>query len=118
MEKYGKLVGFYLGTQPVVVVADYEMMKDLLKRDEVSGRPPGVPFNEFRPGHSTVGKDNIGRNPGVLHSQGRDWREQRRFLLRNLRDFGFGKTEILILINSSIAFGAPSSPHLSSNSCK
>ena len=94
VEKYGKLLGFYMGTQPYVVVADYEMMKDLLKRDEVSGRPTNVPFNEFRPGHSTVGKDNIGRQPGVLLSQGRDWREQRRFLLRNLRDFGFGKSEM------------------------
>ena len=94
VEKYGKLLGFYLGTQPFVVVADYEIMKDLLKRDVVSGRPPNVPFNEFRPGHATVGKDNVGRNPGVLLSQGQDWSEQRRFLLRNLRDFGFGKSEM------------------------
>ena len=94
VEKYGKLFGFYLGSQPSVVVADYEMMKDLLKREDVSGRPPAYPFNEIRPGHHTVGKDSQGRNPGVLLSQGRAWREQRRFLLRNLRDFGFGKTEM------------------------
>ena len=94
VRKYGKIVGFYLGSQPWVVVADYKIMKDLLKRDEVSGRPSVVPFNEFRPGHNTVGNDNIGRNPGVLLAQGRGWREQRRFLLRNLRDFGFGKSEM------------------------
>ena len=94
VKKYGKLVGFYMGSQPFVIVADYKMMKELLKRDEISGRPPAYPFNEFRPGHNTVGKDSIGRNPGVLLSQGRGWREQRRFLLRNLRDFGFGKSEM------------------------
>ena len=94
VNKYGKLVGFYLGSQPFVVVADYKMMKDLLKREEVSGRPPCYPFNEFRPGHYTVGKDSQGRPAGVLLSQGRGWREQRRFLLRNLRDFGFGKSEM------------------------
>jgi cytochrome P450 len=94
VKKYGKIVGFYLGSQPWVVVADYKIMKDLLKRDEVSGRPSVVPLNEFRPGHSTVGNDNKGRNPGVLLAQGRGWREQRRFLLRNLRDFGFGKSEM------------------------
>ena len=94
VEKYGKLFGFYLGSQPFVVVADYGMMKDLLKRDDVSGRAPSFPFNEFRPGHYTVGNDNKGRAPGVLLSQGRGWNEQRRFLLRNLRDFGFGKSEM------------------------
>ena len=69
-------------------------MKDLLKRDEVSGRPDQRPFNEVRPGHWTVLEDSKGRVPGVLQSQGRMWREQRRFLLRNLRDFGFGKSEM------------------------
>ena len=94
VKKYGKLVGFYMGSQPFVVVADYKLMKDLLKREEVSGRPSAYPFNEFRPGHKTVGKDSQGRSPGVLLSQGRGWREQRRFLLRNLRDFGFGMSEM------------------------
>ena len=92
--KYGKIVGFYLGSKPFVVIADYDMMKDLMKREELSGRPSTVPLCNFRPGHDTVGVDNLGRAPGVLFSQGSYWREQRRFLLRNLRDFGFGKSEM------------------------
>ena len=73
VEKYGKLLGFYIGSQPYVVVADYDIMKDLLKRDEVSGRPDISPFNDGRPGHWTVGEDMKGRSPGVLFSQGRYW---------------------------------------------
>ena len=94
VEKYGKILGFYLGSKPFVVIADYSMMKELLKREELSGRPPVTPLNEFRPGYDSVGVENKGRAPGVLLSQGLYWREQRRFLLRNLRDFGFGKSEM------------------------
>ena len=92
VEKYGKFFGFFVGRQPYVVIADYDIMKDVLKLDEVAGRQDVRPNNEFRPGHWTVGYENSGRPPGVLFSQGRYWREQRRYLLRNLRDFGFGKT--------------------------
>ena len=94
IERYGKLVGFYMGSKPFVVVADYDTMKDLLKREEVSGRPPIAPLSEFRPGYNTLDSENHRRAPGVLFSQGSYWREQRRFLLRNLRDFGFGKSEM------------------------
>ena len=94
VKKYGKLVGFYMGSKPFVVIADYGLLKDLLKREEVAGRPPIAPLHEFRPGHKTLGPDNEGRMPGVLRTQGPYWREQRRFLLRNLRDFGFGKSEM------------------------
>ena len=94
IEEYGKLVGFYMGSKPFVVVGDYDIMKDLLKREEVSGRPPVAPLSEFRPGYQTLDSENYRRAPGVLFSQGSYWREQRRFLLRNLRDFGFGKSEM------------------------
>ena len=30
-------------------------------------------------------------SPGVIASEGQEWVEQRRFTLRHLRDFGFGK---------------------------
>ena len=94
VSKYGNIVGFYLGSKPFVVIADYDMMKELLKHESLSGRPKTVPISEFRPGHGTEAVDNLGRNLGVLLSQGSHWREHRRFLLRNLRDFGFGKNEM------------------------
>ena len=92
IEKYGKIVGFYIGSKPFVVVADFDMIKELLKRDEFAGRPATRPICDARPGYnSATAGDLDGRPPGVLLSQGSYWREQRRFLLRNLRDFGFGK---------------------------
>ena len=94
VDKYGKVFGFYVGSQPYVVVADYEYVKHVLKHEGGCDRPDMTPINELRPGQWTLGKEQPGMSPGVAFSQGRYWREQRRFLLRNLRDFGFGKSSM------------------------
>lgn len=94
MAQYGKTVGFYIANEPAVVVADYDAIKRLLKRDEVSARPSLRPFTDFRPGSWVLDKENEGRVPGVLFIHGKYWSEQRRFSLRVLRDFGFGKTSM------------------------
>jgi hypothetical protein len=39
-------------------------------------------------------RETNGGVPGVIFSHGNYWKELRRFLLRNLRDFGFGKTSM------------------------
>jgi hypothetical protein len=40
--------------------------------------------------------------PGVISTSGRYWRDQRRFLLKNLKDFGFGRASMESLIQGSI----------------
>jgi hypothetical protein len=35
-----------------------------------------------------------GRMPGVIFSHGKYWKELGRFMLRNLKDFGFGKSSM------------------------
>ena len=37
-----------------------------------------------------------------MFANGQEWQEQRRFTLRNLRDFGFGKTSMESLIQEEI----------------
>ena len=90
LANYGKIVGFYAGLRPAVIISDYDIAKELLKRDDVSSRPKLYPANNLRPGHEFPGVE--GRALGLLLSHGQNWRETRRFVTRNLRDFGFGKT--------------------------
>jgi parvulin-like peptidyl-prolyl isomerase len=35
-KKYGSVFGFYLGNTPFVVITDFQDIKEILKKDEVS----------------------------------------------------------------------------------
>jgi methyl farnesoate epoxidase/farnesoate epoxidase len=50
-----------------------------------------------------MNRDLNGGVPGVVFSHGGYWIELRRFLLRNLRDFGFGKTSMEALFQEEVA---------------
>ena len=67
-------------------------MRELLKKEETHYRPYQIPFNEFRRGWDDPHIKCKGL--GVALSEGQYWKEQRRFALRHLRDFGFGKTSM------------------------
>ena len=94
MSQYGNIIGFYVGNEPAVVLAEFELIKTVMKRDDVAARPSLRPFCDLRPGHWVVDKENEGKVPGVIFTQGKFWTEQRRFVLRVLRDFGFGKASM------------------------
>ena len=77
----------------MVVVSDYNMIKDLYKKLEACARPKiSQPFHELRFGSS----DGLQR--GLLQSSGSEWMEQRRFTMRQLKDMGFGKSSMEDLI--------------------
>lgn len=67
----------------VIVINDYKLIHDALKREEFLGRPD---FEGY------IMRNGGVKNRGVLFTDGtKNWHEQRRFTLRTLRDFGFGK---------------------------
>ena len=49
-----------------------------------------VIFSDFNPSSLRHGSPKFWL-PGVIASDGQEWVDQRRFTLRHLRDFGFGK---------------------------
>ena len=73
------------------------MIKDVLKNEATASRPKLAPFQDLRPGGEVEGvldKENSDWVPGIIFSRGRAWTDQRRFTLRVLRDFGFGKSSM------------------------
>nr|AKH03509.1 cytochrome P450 3075A3 [Paracyclopina nana] len=96
-EKYGSIFSLYLGNTTAVVFTELEDIKDIFGREETANRPP-IPGFRVRPGWDTPCKIDPELNamspPGVIFSNGHYWKDHRRFLLKNLRDFGFGKTSM------------------------
>ena len=86
--------------KPIILISFF--LPELFKRPEASSRLDMPPFNKCRPGWETMGPDNKGQMPGVISSSGRYWSEQRRFLLKNLKDFGFGRSSMESLIQEEM----------------
>ncbi|XP_049787583.1 probable cytochrome P450 304a1 [Schistocerca cancellata] len=76
-----KLLGFYFGPYPTVVACDYDAVKEVLANPHLQGRASNVAIRDRA----------YGKDLGVFFVDGELWKEQRRFSLRYLRDFGFGR---------------------------
>ncbi|XP_067003245.1 probable cytochrome P450 303a1 [Anabrus simplex] len=87
------LVGLRVGKDLQVVLCSYEAVREVLNREEFDGRPKGI-FYETR---------TWGVRRGVLLTDETFWQEQRRFVLRHLRDLGFGRRTMSQLIEEESA---------------
>eukprot|EP00092_Neocalanus_flemingeri_P065658 GFUD01079879.1.p1 GENE.GFUD01079879.1~~GFUD01079879.1.p1 ORF type:complete len:438 (-),score=100.01 GFUD01079879.1:38-1351(-) len=72
----------------LVFVGDFETLKYIYNHPDCQGRANNIFKESFKEDRMIKGKDF----PGVIMSEGKVWEDQRRFTLRALRDFGFGKT--------------------------
>jgi cytochrome P450 family 33 len=85
-QKYGPVYTFVSGFIVIVTVNDYDMIQEMFIKDgdTYSNR---FKFKEFT--DLTRGGDY-----GVIGTDGPLWREQRRFALKTLRDFGLAKNQM------------------------
>jgi hypothetical protein len=72
------------------VINDPKLIREAWNLPQLCGRFR-LPINLVRMG-------NDGRQRGIIFNDGANWAEQRRFSLRHLRDFGFGKTSMESII--------------------
>uniref|UniRef100_A0A8D0U6F8 unspecific monooxygenase n=1 Tax=Sus scrofa TaxID=9823 RepID=A0A8D0U6F8_PIG len=83
-EVYGPVFTVYFGIKPTVVLYGYEAVKEALVDlgEEFSGR-----------GHFPVA-EKTHKGLGIIFSNGKKWKEIRRFSLMTLRNLGMGKRSI------------------------
>ncbi|XP_014285841.1 cytochrome P450 18a1 [Halyomorpha halys] len=74
-KKYGGIFSLSLGNQFVVILSDYKLIREAFRREDFTGRPD----TEFT---------NILGGYGIINSDGRLWKEQRKFLHDKLRRLG------------------------------
>ncbi|XP_042638299.1 cytochrome P450 2C19-like [Orycteropus afer afer] len=81
---YGPVFTLYFGMRPTVVLHGYEAVKEALidQGEEFSGRG-SFPLTE-----------KANNKLGIIFSNGKTWKEIRRFSLITLRNFGMGKRSI------------------------
>ncbi|XP_072406281.1 cytochrome P450 2K1-like [Chiloscyllium punctatum] len=93
-EKYGNVFSVELGPLKAVVLTGYDTVKDALVNhaDQFSGRPPIPIFDDYS------------FRTGVVFSDGKLWRENRKFVISALRGFGMGKKSIEDRISEEASF--------------
>jgi len=84
-----------LGTYATIVVSELNIMKKLLNNEHFSHRLEiSHPPSRLRLMKQLRGYNGV----GIVAASGQTWKEQRRFALKNLRDFGLGKESMEALI--------------------
>ncbi|CAL8126604.1 unnamed protein product [Orchesella dallaii] len=83
-KQYGDIYEVKLGTQRAVVISNPKWVKEIFSTDTAfSGRSRIQCFEMYPDTPFAL---------GIVSSEGEFWETHRRFLLRQLRDFGFGKS--------------------------
>ncbi|EFN65051.1 Probable cytochrome P450 304a1 [Camponotus floridanus] len=76
------LFSCYLGEYFAVIANDYANIKEILSREEFDGRITNIDYIKDRA---------FKKKLGIFFIDGPKWQEQKRFALRYMRDFGFGR---------------------------
>ncbi|KAJ1108888.1 hypothetical protein NDU88_006258 [Pleurodeles waltl] len=80
-KEYGPVFTIWMGSAPVVVLCDYDTVKDALVNhaEEFSGR------------HTLKSSEKVIGSYGIVNNNGAEWQTLRRFAITTLRNFGMGK---------------------------
>ena len=91
IRKYGGACSVNLGPgKRIVIIGRYDEMNEVTRTGALTSRPPNVNDVSVFLRHGTDGTDAR----GLIFSSGEEWEEQRKFMLRSLRDLGFGKSHM------------------------
>lgn len=82
--KYYKtnVLGLYFASTPTIIVNDEKGIREALFTRAFDGKP-ALLLAQLR--------DPDFKIRGIFFTEGPEWKEQRRFMLRHMRDYGFGR---------------------------
>ncbi|XP_021960494.2 cytochrome P450 18a1 [Folsomia candida] len=101
---YGPVVQAHLATTRIAIISDHVILRKIFAQTEYSGRPDFHSDMTSTPAEIAEMKKLYGKSAyGLSPTEGKIWEELRRFTLRQLRDFGFGKQSMEELIMVEVA---------------
>lgn len=84
------VIGLKVGKDKLVVAIGADSIREMMCNEDLDGRPTG-PFYETR---------TWGQRKGILLTDGDFWIDQRRFLVRHLKEFGFARRGMVEMIQN------------------
>merc|ERR1712032_988509 len=87
---FGPVTGLYAGSYPTIVLNDWPLAKSLFAKEEFCGRLNNFTTNWAR----CMGGESL----GIVMTDGKRWTSQRSFAVKHLRNFGFGKKDLEVVI--------------------
>lgn len=88
--EHNGLIGFKVGKDKTVMAIRGDSLREMMSNEDLDGRPTGV-FYETR---------TWGMRRGVLLTDEEFWQEQRRFIVRHLKEFGFARRGMAEIIGN------------------
>lgn len=88
--KNNGVIGLKVGKDRVVVALTTESIREMMSNEDLDGRPTG-PFYETR---------TWGTRKGILLTDGTFWADQRRFIVRHLKEFGYARRGMVEMIQN------------------
>ncbi|CAG0902836.1 unnamed protein product [Darwinula stevensoni] len=89
-KKYGDIYTLGVLSKDLVILGNWELIREIFGRAEFSGRTEVAVSRQIFFGKNAIAGHKI-RISGIAFSSGSLWQENRRFTIRVLKDFGFGK---------------------------
>ncbi|XP_017574178.2 cytochrome P450 2J5-like [Pygocentrus nattereri] len=85
MKKHGEMFSMYMGRKPVIVLNTLQLLKESFAQNGAiyAGRPADPILDWITNGHGIL-----------MAAYGDSWKQQRRFALHTLRNFGLGKKTV------------------------
>ncbi|GFS18067.1 cytochrome P450 [Elysia marginata] len=92
-ERYGDVYSLYLGNKLMVVINSLDLIKEafVTQGDALLDRPQGLAYEIFT------------KDKGVINTNGKQWRDHRRFIMHTFLDFGVGQDALENTVSPEIA---------------